>query len=318
MDATTEQAVDPKEFIAGRDAAQQAIREGKEPPAPAAKAEPAKTVAAKSEESDDHSPNLSRSQRREMNRLREEAAELRGKLSAIQEFGLAKKVEAATAPKDEEPQRKDYADDATYQRALGRWDARQETKAELAKRDEATGQTEAQRQLEAQVQAANAKFQADVAQIDNWDEIRKAAEESDEQPEYVPAEHPGLMTLIATSDAQAFVLAHLATHPADMQRLLDLTAKPADQIQLFRRLEGRAEMVYSKPEKAAQATSHAGKTAITPEKAEQARGTAAAVKTAIPKPSAEVAARGGSPAPEEPTAGTKAWMERRDAMFKAR
>jgi hypothetical protein len=58
------------------------------------------------------------------------------------------------------------------------------------------------------------------------------------------------MRLIATSDQKAFVMHHLAKHPAEMQKLLDLTGKgtPADldrQASAFRRLEGRVEGLHS-------------------------------------------------------------------------
>ena len=49
------------------------------------------------------------------------------------------------------------------------------------------------------------------------------------------------------------------------------------------------------------------------EKAEQARATAGGAREATkPKPSSEVATRGGVPAPEMPTPGTAAWMELRN------
>ena len=91
--------------------------------------------------------------------------------------------------------------------------------------------------------------------------------------------------------------------------MLDL--KPAEQIRAFHRLEGRLEKAYDKPE-AAQATPEKGKTASTPQKLEGRAEPQQEVKPAKPKPSAEVAARGGSPAPDEPAIGSVAWMQKRN------
>ena len=93
----------------------------------------------------------------------ERAAKAEAKAELLQEMldkGMTPKAaEAAVEAKegaDPEPQRKDFPDDAQYNRALGRWDARQETKAALAERDKSADNSAALEQLQAEMQAAQA------------------------------------------------------------------------------------------------------------------------------------------------------------------
>ena len=57
-----------------------------------------------------------------MNRLLAEAAELRGRLKAYEEFGVKPKAEEQAKPTadDPEPKQADFATEAEYNRALGR------------------------------------------------------------------------------------------------------------------------------------------------------------------------------------------------------
>ena len=305
-------AFDSKAFLAQKNAEHDAAKNGK--PAPVVE-KPAEATAQPAEEKP-HFPN--RAERRAQNRLREEIGELRGRLAAMQELMGNKQPAAAAAeevkPKaDPEPQRKHFASDAEYNRALGRWDARQEASKVLG---EAKGQQTQQEQLQAlqaEIREAEEKAVKDAAELfPDFDKVREQAAEDVENgdaPKFDPAEHPLFMMMLAKSDVRAHLLYHFAKEPDDLESMLALTGDQSKQIQKFNRLEGRMEVLYNKP-KVAQA---AGTKAVPKERAEApAKGTAAARDAALPRPSAEVAARGGSAAPEDSAVGSRAWMEKRN------
>lgn len=280
--------------------------------------EPAKE--AKHEESDDHEqPRLPRSARREMNRLREEAAELRGRLKAIEELGLSPKKEAeAKAEVDPEPVRSDFASDAEFQRAVGRWDARQEVKTVESQRAKTTEQEAQAKSFNEHCIAMEAKALEDMKTLKDWNQVAEAAS-GDDAPEFSPAEHPTLMGLIASSDAKAYVLYHFAKVPDDLQKMLDLTPNPGQQIRQFARLEERAEKMYSTSSStaAAQAVDESSKDRTHPAEANAGRNTSER-DARKPRPSSEVAARGGSAVPDEPAVGSKAWMERENQKYSSK
>ena len=317
-------AFDSKAQIAARNAADQAKREGKEPPKDATKPEPASAPESPKLEPHEQTARQSRSWNRLQRKLGEETARREILEKQVQELsakGGAEPAKAA-ADTDPEPQRKDFPDDNTYWRAVGRWDARQEAGKLLNK---AAVETDAQRELSAQVDSAREKFSEDVKLLSDWDEVQKAAVDDADAPQFKPVDHPGLMMLIATSDVQAAILYWLAKHPDDMQGLLDLTNQPVQQIQKFRRLEGRAERLLDKeaqkpdnsPQKPAQGSGKGQEDRKHP--AEEGtpsgrNGQSAAERDALkPRPTAEVAARGGSAPPDMPPIGSKAWMELRNA-----
>lgn len=271
-------------------------------------------------------PHLSRSARRDQNRLREEIGELKGRLKAYEELGLVKPGKEGAgsgqsstgATADPEPQRSQFATDAEHVRALSRWDARQEAAKLLGKQTEAQQSTQ---QLEAyrdHLKAMDAKAAEDMKSIADWDTVAKEAAENEDAIEFSPDDHPTLMGLLASSDVKAFVLYHFAKNQEELQKMLDLTKTPDQQIRAFHRLEGRIEKLYSvssskeeKPAAQAAPPAKAEKDRISPEKAEQARATAER-DAQKPRPSTEVAARGGSAPPEEPAIGSAAWMARRN------
>jgi hypothetical protein len=315
-------AFDIKAKIAERNAIDAARREGKEIPISAAvEAAPA---APKTEEVE-HPTRVARSLRRMERQLGEE----RGRREALEEMlraggQPAKPEPAAPKTEDPEPQRKGFADDVKYWRAVAQWDARQEAAKLIGKEREAAGQTEAQQELQRQVERASAKLQEDIKLLPDWDQVQKAAQDDEDAPQFKPSDHAGLMTLIATSDVQAAVLYYLAQKPKEMQEMLDLTAKPAEQIQKFRRLEGRAERLL---DKAKEKPDNFGKPAQGSGKSQEDRqhpadegqtsgrnGVSAAERDArLPRPTTEVATRGGTPAPDQPKPGSAAWMAQRNA-----
>ena len=241
-------------------------------------------------------PRLPRSTVRELNKLRTEAAEERGRRLALEE--MHKGTSAAAKPEvseDPEPLRKDFADDATFNRAAGRWDARQEAKKIVSTKE---AETASQAALRTELSAADEKFQDDRKGIPEWDDAvkeLKAMEEDDNAPTFVMEEHPIIFGGLAASDVRAYVLVYLAKHPAELQKLLDMTATKdmtkdqkaaADRAQAraFNRLEGTAETWYS-----------ANKSKAEPKKEAAKSETAAERDAKLPKPSEAVAPRGGVP-----------------------
>lgn len=267
-----------------------------EKPAPG-KPEP---VAAKAEEPEQ--PRMSRSMSRLQRAIGREQA-MREQLQA--ELDTLRATRHAAPAEDAEPDRSDYGTDAEYLRATQKWDRQQEAKQQGQSAENARDQES----RTAYLQAMDEKAVSDIALIPDWDEVAKNAMDDEDAPEFDPAQQKTLMALLSNSDVRAFALHHFAKHPDKLQEMLDL--KPAEQIRAFHRLEGRLEKAYDKPE-AAQATPEKGKTASTPQKPEGRAEPQQEVKPAKPKPSAEVAARGGSPAPDEPAIGSVAWMQKRN------
>lgn len=299
-------AFDPAKFVEARNAGKAVER-----PVPGKPEEKPLDKEAQEEQTE---RNLPRHVRREMNKLREDAAFARGQLEAMKAMGAKPEVKEPAKAEDPEPKRADYPEgadgDAKYQREAGRWDSRQETKRVLATKEESEAST---RQIQAAIDKANTNFQKDMETYkDEWEKVITETAEDEDAPRFDPNDHPGLTMLLATSEVQVPIWSYLARNPEQLQKLLDMKDKPVDQIQLFRRLEGRSESMYivSKKE-VAQASGNTAKevqnNAHSSEKAGQAR--------AKPRPTADVAARGGSAAPDLPLPGTKEWVQMRNEMY---
>ena len=273
-------------------------------PAPAAAAPAPAAILDDDDDTADHetAPRLSRSQRREMNRLREDAAEARGRLEAYKELA-AKPAAAAPAPaarQDTEPDREAFDSDAAYLKALAKFEA-----AKLFRQSQTEAADNAKWGEFRQIVATNTdKFHEDVKLFPDWEKAQEAIEDiivdTDKQSTFV--------SLLGQSDVRAAVTYHFATHRPEFEAFLKLP--PDRQISAFHRLEGRVE---AKQLEAAQASGTAtGKTAATAEKPAQG-ATAADRDVRKPRPSTEVAARGGTPPPDEPAIGSAAWMAKRNA-----
>lgn len=210
-------------------------------------------VAAPAKVETPEPPKLNRADRRALNhaqqqlgaeKARREIAE--AALAKLQTGGApAPAAAAAAADEDPEPKRQSFTTDAEYTRAASAWDRRQEAKGVAAKATETATNQQALDALQAEIVAADTKAVEDRKLIPDWDAVRTAASESEDQPEFTPDEHPYLMRMIATSDVKAFVLHHLALHPEDMEKLLDSTNDLVAQTNIFRRLEGRVEKLHS-------------------------------------------------------------------------
>jgi hypothetical protein len=300
----TTATIDTKSFIANRNAADQARKEGKEAPAA--------PVAAADDSDAPVSHPKNRAERRAQARLLREIGELKGRLSAFEELGASRRVEPkAEAPKtikadDPEPERAAFTDESGYLRALARWEGRQEARKQVTETVKATTEQQESQKL---INQMAEKAVEDFKLIPDWKEYV----DDGNAVKFNPEEHPTLMGLLASSKQQAFVLYHLSKNPEIVKELLALTPTPGAQIRAFANLEGEVKMEYNHFRKAAGgADPEKGKEAKVPEKAEQARATAAEREIRKPKPSSEVVARGGTPPPDEPAIGSAAWMARRN------
>lgn len=294
-------AFDTAAFIKARN-------EGKElpkaDPKPDVKVEPVKAVEPE--------VRLPRSQRRQLNAAIRDAAEARGRLAVLEEMIAAGKISAPakeTIAVDAEPLRAQFGSDAEYLRATQKWDKAQDAKA-AAKEGETSAQSE---QSKAHFMAMDEKATEDIKTLTDWDEVSKAAIDDEDAPELDPSEHPTLMGMLASSDVRAFALYHFAKHPEELQKMLDLSKTPNEQIRAFHRLEGKLEREYSNPKAAQAAEPEKGKKdRIHLAEAVRPGETATGAIPVKPKPSSEVTARGGSPAPDEPAIGSPAWMLKRN------
>ncbi len=291
----------------------EARNKGEAIPKPAAKVETAAPVTEEPKQAS------SRSQRRALRAAEERTANL--VLETLTKAGVIKK-EAEPEAVEVEPKRADFpAGDegmAQFVRATQKWDKTQEAKTEAAKGTE-TAQTE---ELKTFLGEMDTKAAEDMKSLKDWDKVMKTAQDHEDLPEFIPDEQPILMSLLSRSDMRAFVLYHFAK-PENFEAFEDLLAlskTPDQQIKSFHRLEGRLEKMYdadrSEKTEAAQADPEKEKTASTPQKPQGRAEPQQEAQPAKPKPSSEVAARGGSPAPEEPAIGSPAWMlKRNQAQF---
>lgn len=305
--------LDVAEYIRSRNEKAAALKAGKEPPPL-----PKEAIIATEEPTEKRLS--SRRDRRTQYRLREEIGVLKGRLAAMEELGIKPAEKAKPADLDPEPLRGNFATDAEFQREVGRWDTRQELKKDNAKRDEAQKTT---KQLETErdhLKAMDAKASLDIKTLPDWEKWAEKAN-SEESIQFIPDEHPTFMGLLASSELRAVVLYHFAQHQEDLQAILDLTSDPGAQIRAFARLEGRIEKMYTSEQKkeVAQASDESKdkskERATHPADVDKTTGRNASERDAQkPRPTSEVSARGGSAPPEEPEVGSKAWMDRRNAM----
>jgi hypothetical protein len=297
---TEDKPFDSSAFIASRNSGN-----GPKPGLPETKPAELETKTVKPEtdqpkpETDQQEAHLSRSQRREMNRLREAAAEERGQRLAWERIAQgAAKPQAAIDP-NEEPNKNDFKTDAEYAAAVAKWAVKQE----VSKTNENITINAA---VKAEVDAANEKQAEQTDLIPNWKDIFENADELDW------GNNRDIEYLFAVSDVRPFVVEHFYTHREDWDKLLEL--KGVKQLAYFARIEGKCETVYNQRLEAAQAAKDkTSKDRTAPEKAEQARE----IKQ-LPRPSSEVSATGGSVPLPEPTVGSAAWMAARNAKLNAR
>lgn len=287
-----------------------ALKAGKPlPDAPKVEAAPDAKVDAPKVEAKEGEPRQSRSERRQIRNLERQVSELRGQLTAFSSLGKQPEKPAATK-EDPEPQRKDFATDADHHRALGRWDARQEA----LKVTKSASDNDQFRARIADFQSKALKDKQDIEWPKPWEEVEK--EFADDSPEFVwdDPKHIFMSMRIIDSPQTSSVIYHLLSHPEDMQKLLDLSGDNIAQDRMISRLEGKTETLYSKRKAAQAAEEPKGESKDRTHRADSHKDgrNAADSDSRLPKPSSEVAARGGAPTPDEPKPGTAAWMARRN------
>lgn len=252
----------------------------KQPAAVEAKAEAklaepeAKAAEVESDDPEEHTPKLPRSVRRELNRLRSEVGEYKGRLAMMTELqaaGLTKTEAKAEVAKIEsgEPTREQFQSDADYNKALIKFEAK---KLHDESQAQATAKTREQ-EFFGSVAENTKKFEADVKTYPDW------AEKMDAMDDIAldAVQQQALVALLGLSDQRAAVLYHFASNPAELK---DFMAMPFDrQEKYFHRLEGRLEAGSVK--------------AAEPEK--KPKPTAAEIDAKKAKPSASVEAKGGQP-----------------------
>jgi hypothetical protein len=255
----------------------------------------------------------SRSERRRLRAAEERTANT--VLKVLKESGvITEKKAEPVAPA--EPKRSDFpAGDegmAQFLRATQKFDREQEAKTTETR-------TAEQDELRSRFVDLDAKTAADIeANFPDWQTLEKEWKENEEIQAIKFEDIPTIIGLLAASEFRAAVSYHWMKNVDDFLELCEM--KPADQIKAFHRLEGRLEKVYDSKQKAAQAEPKPEKveekTASTPQKPQGRAEPQQEEKPAKPKPSSEVAARGGSPAPDEPAIGSPAWMlKRNQAQF---
>lgn len=297
------------------------------PPAIPAKAEPAKEepkVEAKVEEAEapkveeptkppakePRSGNLHDRHFRRM--LRDNALEL-GRERTLREQLEARLAElekskggdpAKSSEQDPEPQRADFASDAEFLRAAGRWDARLEARKEFSKAEAERQAARSQEQYVQRVAAMDEKAADDRSIFDDWDDAVKEAQKSDAL-KFTPTQT--MTALFETSNVRSAVLYYLCKHPNAMKALEAHKENAAEQIQEFRRIEGRAETLYNreakkqKEEAAASEKEKAAPVKVAEKAHEPPRPTAAELDAKKPQPTAAITPKGGSTPDSKPS-----------------
>lgn len=310
-----EEPFDQAKFIATRNGGQ--VQNGVAKPAIEAKAEepkkpePEKPVATEPE--DEHSSHWSRSQLKTLNQAKHRAALAEGRAQMLQELinsgqiSASKATAAAVIAPEQEPERKNYASDAEHAAAVGRFAARQEV-------SKANAEGDLERELREQIKSAGVERDKQIPLIPEWDKVLEAAEELNIQ------DQPVISMLLALSPFAALVAEYWVANPKEWERLAELKGNEIKQRELFHRIEGKVETVYTTRLQAAQAAKAKPPKEDRSDAAQATAGqTAASAGSArLPKPSSEVAASGGSTPPAEPQIGSAAWMAARNERFSPR
>jgi chemotaxis protein histidine kinase CheA len=310
---------DAAEFIKARNEGRPMVIPEEKKAEEAPKEEAKAPVVAKVEAEDEkpEAGHLSRRERRaaraqaeELGRLRERAEHLQRQVDALMTAGSTKKA----ASEDPEPMRTDFATNEEFQRAVSKWDARQETAETLKKQTEKAQNDANQAQYLALVGEMDAKTAEDRKQLADWDEVLEIAHDLGDSLTVPPGS--ALEKLIQISDERARILYHFVKHPDQFKALVDLGDGPL-LVRNFGRLENKVETLYPFTQKdppvvqAAEDKTSKERTAH-PAEAKPAGRNIAERDALKPRPSNEVSARGGSAPPDEPAVGSAAWMARRN------
>lgn len=253
-----------------------------------------------------------RRSRRVENALRTEIGKLMGRIEMLETPKSEAKTEKVSA--DPEPQRGEFPDDASYNRALGRWDARQETAKVITETESKVESETRLEKLRTEVAEMDVKFSEDAKGFDDWDEVAELAGDMK-----LP-DDPIFSMLIGLSDVRAKLFYHFVKEPKDLESIAKHAGEDVVLAREFARLERKVEKLYStkEPKKKETVVQAVDKTKDdkSEEKSEERTHLAedpASGRTVKPRPSAAVAApAGGTPAADEPKPGTAAWMMKRN------
>lgn len=261
-----------------------AIRAGKpvETPAAAATTEVAKPATEVVKPAEEPHARSSRSERREIRNLLRQVGELTGRLKVYEETG---KQPVAAADPDAKPERAKFASDAEYTAALVGWQGKQES-----------GKQAEQAEFQQRITDMAAKRDEDIKLIPDWEAVSKAAAADEDAPVFTLSDHPTFHMLLASSEYQALAMHYFAQHPDELEEILELTDKPAKQIEEFRALEGHLRREYRKLKAAAPAGHKGDKGEKRPEqKAEEKKAEPEKPpEKKLPRPSESVSVKGGS------------------------
>lgn len=275
------------------------------------KFEEAAPVVPKVEEATKASTRAERraSQREEIQRVREENARLQGRLEALES---GRKTESA--PSKEEIKRENFKTDAEYQEAI----TRKAVDERMAAKEVEAAQLE-EMQTRREEADENAKEHAKLIDFD--DVLERASDINFDRPKMPDGKYGyGLFEMEVTlSPYRMFLIEHLVNHPEEFEKLRLLEKSNAFLMsKTLSRLEGKMEGVYNQRQEAARAakpekvTEKVQKTGSenTPEKERAAAASDGNTTTRLPKPSSEVAAKGGTAPAGEPPIHSQAWMEK--------
>ena len=244
------QEFDVQAFLAKRNAPpappEEVEAKPKEEAKPEVKAEePPKVEEAKVEPPKPHASRRERWLLKQLGKQEALTEQLNARLAELE--AKSKGGDPATEPEavktDPEPQRADFASEAEFVRALGGWVARHETKQTLEAENKKQAELRHQDEYLQRVKAMDEKATKDREIFDDWDEVADAGLKNKD----IKMEMTETMTaLLATSDQRSAMLHYLTTHPDAVKRLEGFKDSPADQIQEFRRIEGRVESYVEK------------------------------------------------------------------------
>lgn len=268
-----QQVEQPKPFdafahIKASNEADEARRQGKQPPTPAKPAEPAvakPTEPVESEGTRDGQHLATKSQRRMLTLAQKEASEERGKRLALEsliEKGVITPAAAAKvsdAPKEpEEPKRASYPDDAAFYKAISKYYGDKAAKDAVATVEEKQAQADVAAKVQRDYEAADAKVKTDILErFEDWAEVSKAAmeaaekrmDESEDGKDPLTIGRPETQTfnqMFHLSKQKAALMYHFAKNPDALGDFLGMEDGSIDQILAFKELEGELKVLYPK------------------------------------------------------------------------
>lgn len=229
-------------------------------------------VEARGEENMRESRRDRRESNKEVRELREQLAKQQGQLEALLTLRtVGDQPPAAKVAGDAEPLRANFATEAEYAKAIGRWEAKQEMKQMEVKRvDEAQQQAFISRVRKADEETAKI-----IPTLADWEEVRQQAIDENIQISDVT-----LQTRVSVNPNKALLYYHFVKHPEVLEELEALGKTDiGDMIAELALLDKEVKVLYTPKQ----------------DKPEEKRQLSAAESDARkPKPTEAVAPKGGT------------------------